>query len=137
MPHANILIIDDDPDIALAARMTLEDAGYTVTEARSPAEGLAQIKAAPPDLLVLDVMMDTTTAGFQTALTLRSPDPESEYKAYSHIPIIMLTAIHDTTNVRFEPDDQYLPVDEFIEKPFEPEHFLSTVERLLAERRAV
>ncbi len=137
MSKAKILIIDDDPDIAMATRMTLEDAGYKVDEARNPTDGLEMLKANPPDLLVLDVMMDTATAGFQTALTLRSDDPESEFKNYRHIPIIMLTAIHDTTNVRFGPDEQYLPVDEFMEKPFDPDAFLAAVERLLAERRTV
>lgn len=137
MPKAKVLIIDDDPDIAMATRMTLEDADYAVIEARNPSDGLEMVKSDTPDLIVLDVMMDTATAGFQTALALRSPDPESELKAFSQIPIIMLTAIHDTTNVRFQPDDTYLPVDVFFEKPLDPEKFIATVERLLKEGRTV
>ncbi len=131
MPKAKILVIDDDPDIALATRLVLEKAGYEVLEARSSAEGLAKIKAEKPDLIVLDVMMESTTAGFQTALMLRSRDPKSEYKDYSNIPIIMLTSIHSTTPLRFGPEEDYLPVEEFIDKPIDPEVLVAKVNALL------
>jgi len=131
MPKGKILVIDDDPDIALATRLVLEKAGYEVLEARSGAEGLAKVKAEHPDLIVLDVMMESTTAGFQTALTLRSRDPNSEYKAYSTIPIIMLTSIHSTTPLRFGPEEDYLPVEEFIDKPIDPEVLVAKVNALL------
>lgn len=131
MPKAKILVIDDDPDIALATRLVLEKAGYEVLEARSSAEGLAKIKAEKPDLIVLDVMMESTTAGFQTALMLRSRDPKSEYKEYSTIPIIMLTSIHSTTPLRFGPEEDYLPVEEFIDKPIDPEVLVAKVNALL------
>jgi len=131
---AKILIVDDDPDIALAARIALENAGHTVVEARNQKDGLAAVKSEAPDLIILDVMMDTATAGFQAALALRSNDPDSEYKDYQHIPIIMLTSIHSTTNVRFGPDEEYLPVEAFIDKPIEPESFIQTVARLLQKQ---
>lgn len=133
MAKGKILIIDDDPDVALTTRMYLEGAGYEVDEARNSVEGLKKLKAAPPDLIVLDVMMDSTTEGFQTALKLRSKDPNSEYTAYQNIPIIMLTAIHSTTPVRFAPDESYLPVEEFVEKPIDPDTFLPKVAKLLAK----
>ncbi|MBN1286760.1 MAG: response regulator [Anaerolineae bacterium] len=126
-----ILIIDDDPDMRLANRLILEEAGYEVVEAANSAEGLEMIKADPPALIILDVMMDTTTEGFQTALALRSRAPNSEYEAYHDIPIIMLTAIHDTTSVRFGPDEDYLPVEAFIDKPIKPDKLIATVKKLL------
>ena len=61
--------------------------------------------------------MDTATAGFQFALDLHSADPESEFKEFRETPIIMLTAIHSTTPLRFSPDDDFLPVNLFLEKP--------------------
>jgi CheY-like chemotaxis protein len=128
---SKILIIDDDPDITLATRLCLQSAGYEVSEARNSQEGLAAIQQCRPDLIILDVMMDSTTEGFQMALTLRSPDSSSPYKAYSNIPILMQTSIHDTTTVRFAPEEDYLPVDRFLEKPIEPEVLLQTVKELL------
>lgn len=130
---AKVLIIDDDPDVAMATRMALESADHAVVEARSSKEGLERVVTEKPDLIVLDVMMDTATAGFQTALTLRSKEPDSAYTDYADIPIIMLTAVHETTTVRFGPDEDYLPVDAFIDKPIDPVPFLKKVEELLAE----
>jgi CheY-like chemotaxis protein len=84
-------------------------------------------------LIVLDVMMDSTTAGFQLALELHSADPKSEYKEFRSTPIIMLTAIHTTTPLRFAPDEDYLPVQTFIEKPVDPEVLLSKVRQFLGD----
>jgi CheY-like chemotaxis protein len=131
MANEKILIIDDDDDLVLAMRLPLEAAGYQVFRAVNGVEGLKKVKEINPDLIILDVMMDSTTEGFQVSLTLRSPDPKSEYKAYSHIPILMLTAIHQTTPLRFGPDQEYLPVDVFIEKPIEPAKLLEQVRKHL------
>jgi CheY-like chemotaxis protein len=131
MANEKILIIDDDDDLVLAMRLPLEAAGYKVSRAASGEEGLKQVKEVKPDLIILDVMMDSTTAGFQVSLALRSPDPKSEYKAYSKIPILMLTAIHTTTSMRFGPDQEYLPVDAFLEKPIEPAKLLEQVRKYL------
>jgi CheY-like chemotaxis protein len=132
---AKILIIDDDPDMVLATRMCLESGGHQVVEANSPTEGLKTLLAEKPDLLVLDVMMDTATAGFQTALTLRSTDAASEYAVFRTMPIVMLTAIHSTTPLRFGPDSEYLPVDAFVDKPIDPDGFLKTINGLLTPKK--
>lgn len=129
---AKILIIDDDPDMVLAAEMTLEAAGHEIFTAASGTEGLKKVKEVRPDLIILDVMMDTTTEGFQVSLQLRSPDSESEFIEFRDIPIIMLTAIHTTTPLRFGPDHDYLPVDVFMDKPLDPDLLLAKVEKLLA-----
>jgi CheY-like chemotaxis protein len=83
----------------------------------------------------MDVMMDTPTEGFQLALALRSRAPESEYAAYRDIPILMLTVIHSTTPLRFGPDEDYLPVDDFIEKPIVPDIFVKKVQALLTAKK--
>jgi len=133
---AKILIIDDDPDMVLAARLCLEGAGHQVIEAGGGTSGRAAVRSAKPDLIILDVMMDTTTEGFQVALKLRSPDPASPYYPYRNIPILMLTAIHQTSPIRVSPEEDYLPVDSFIDKPIEPDHLIAEVERLLEKRAA-
>lgn len=131
MANEKILIIDDDDDLVYALRLPLEAAGYTVFSAASGDEGLRKVKEVNPDLIILDVMMDTTTEGFHVSLTLRSPTPSSEYAAYRNVPILMLTAIHSTTPLRFGPDKDYLPVDVFIEKPIEPSALLEKVRAYL------
>jgi CheY-like chemotaxis protein len=132
---AKILIIDDDPDIVLAARLCLESAGHKVTDANNSAKGLELLDVLKPDLIILDVMMSTTTEGFQTALQLRSADPKSPYAAYRGVPILMMTAIHSTTDLRFAPDQDYLPVDVFIDKPIDPDELIKKVNTLLAQKK--
>ena len=132
MNEKKILLVDDDPDLRLSMRLPLEAAGYIVGEATSYNEGLAAVKSFQPDLLILDVMMDSMTAGFQFALTIHDPDPEGEFKDFASLPVIMLTAIHSTTHLRFGPDDSYLPVQEFLEKPVDPEVLLATVAKYLS-----
>jgi CheY-like chemotaxis protein len=126
-----ILVIEDDADMVMAIRMPLEANDYEVFEAVTGEEGLQKVKEIEPDLIILDVMMETTTAGFQVSLQLRSPDPESEYAAYRHIPILMLTAIHTTTSLRFGPDEAYLPVDDFVDKPIDPDVLLEKIRALI------
>ena len=93
---------------------------------------LKKIKEIKPDLIILDVMMDTATEGFQLSLTLRDRSPGSEYAAYRDIPILMLTAIHTTTPLRFAPDEDYLPVDAFLDKSADPDELLAKVDELLS-----
>jgi len=133
---AKILIIDDDPDIVTAVRMCLESVGHQVLDAKSGKEGIEVIKANRPELIILDVMMETKTEGFQLALKLRSPDPTSEFAKFKDIPILMLTAIHSTTPLRFEPDIDYLPVELFVDKPIDPDDLISKVDWLLSREKA-
>jgi len=127
MELKRILLVDDDADQRLSVRLPLEAAGYAVFEAANFEQGLVAVKQIKPDLIVLDVMMDTTTAGFQFALSLHSPDPASDFSAFKMTPIIMLTAIHSTTPLRFSPDENYLPVQTFLEKPVDSKVLLAAI----------
>lgn len=131
MSKKRILIVDDDPDQRLAMRLPLEAAGYEVHEANGTAEGLQAVNDISPDLIILDVMMDTTTAGFQLALDVHSRDPDSPYIQHRETPIIILTAIHSTTPLRFAPDEDYLPVQNFLEKPIDPDELLLKVQEFV------
>jgi two-component system alkaline phosphatase synthesis response regulator PhoP len=132
---AKILLIDDDPDIITSVRMTLESVGHQLEDAHNGEEGIKRIKEDRPDLIILDVMMDTKTEGFQLALKLRNPDPTSEFYAFKDIPILMLTAIHSTTPLRFEPDIDYLPVELFVDKPIDPDDLIEKVEWVMKREK--
>ncbi len=135
MDKPKILIIDDDLDLVEGIRITLEANDYEVHSARNGTEGLELVKEIHPDLIILDVMMDSITEGFQVSYKLRSRDPQSEYSAYSHIPILMLTGISQKMDMKFSPqtDEDYLPVDEFLEKPIRFEALLQKVKKLIKE----
>ena len=123
-----ILLVDDDPDFNMIVRNHLERQGFEVVSAFNGKQGLEKAYADSPDLIILDVMMDTATAGFQLALKLHGPDADPALK---DIPILMFSAIHETTPLRFQPDGEFLPVDDFLEKPVVPETLLQKVEALL------
>lgn len=135
MDQAKILIVDDDPDIVEALKMTLEAHQYQVFTAANGTEGLKQVKAVKPDLIILDVMMDTVTEGFQVTYQLRNSDPKSEYAPFSKTPILMLTAIADRKQMKFntKKNGDFLPVDDFVEKPIRPQVLLEKVRKMIAK----
>jgi two-component system response regulator MprA len=128
---AKILMIDDDPDVVMATRIPLEANGHQVYAASSGQEGLEKLKEINPDLIILDVMMDTATEGFHLSLELRDRSPDAKYAAYRDVPILMLTSVHTTTELRFAPDEDYLPVDAFLDKTADPEQVVAKVQELL------
>ncbi|NVM24542.1 MAG: response regulator [Desulfobacterales bacterium] len=133
MEKPKVLVIEDDLDLVESIRITLEANNYEVYSAENGTEGLRLVKEIHPDLIILDVMMDTITEGFQVSYQLRSRDPKSEYREYSHIPILMLTGISQKTHMKFSPeaDGDFLPVDEFMEKPIRLEALLEKVKKLI------
>src|SRR6056297_654174 len=133
MADPKILVIDDDPDLVEGIKIALEANGFQVETAENGTEGLEKIKAAAPDLIVMDVMMDTITEGFQLSQKLKNPDPKSEYKAYAQIPILMLTGIPQKMNMTFSPekDEDFLPVEAFIEKPIKLDSLIDKIKQML------
>ncbi len=131
-----ILVIEDDEQMVNFVKKVLEAHSYQVHSAPSAEEGLKKVKELSPDLIVLDVMLETRGEGFITAQKLKSKDPSSEYREYSHIPILMLTAINAEMKFRYSPetDGEYLPAEDFVEKPVEPSELVQKVENLLASK---
>ena len=128
-----ILLVDDDIDIAADISKILSEKGYEVTEAHSAAEALKKVLAVRPDLIILDIMMETDTAGFEFAGQLRSSRATSRYREVSAVPIIMLTAINQRTNSRFSLDDResFLPgINDFLTKPINFDSLLGKVSKL-------
>ena len=136
MANPRILIIDDDPDIVEAMRMPLEANDYEVISANCGKEGLQKAREEIPDLIILDVMMETDTEGFHVAYELRSENQDSEYKNCRKIPILMITAISQKMGMSFSPekDEAFLPVNDFIEKPIQPKDLLKKVAELVANK---
>lgn len=125
-----ILIIDDDADMVEAIKIALESKKYKVISANEGDAGYKKAETEKPDLIILDVMMKTKDQGFQVSYKLKN-NPE-----LSSIPIIMLTSIGRETGFKFskETDEDYLPVDELVEKPIKPKDLLVKVEKLLKKK---
>ncbi len=135
MGQAKILLVDDDPDLIEAMRLILEQEGYRCVHAMNGARALEALPRERPDLIVLDVMMDGLTEGFDVARKIRRPEPGLE--PFTKIPIVILTAIGQRTGMRFDPatDSGFLPVDAYLEKPIQPKDLLTKVGELIGKGR--
>lgn len=122
---AKILIVDDDPDFQFTTRVVLERAGHRVIAAASGDEGFARAKAERPDLMILDVIMDTVLDGLSTSDRMHD-DP-----LLSNIPIIMVTSIANTDYAALFPTDDAIHIDAFLSKPIAPDELIRQVNRLL------
>lgn len=128
MSNAKILLVDDDADLIQAISAILTSAHYIVLTANNKADGLEKLRSEKPNLLILDVMMETWQDGFEMSREIKK-DPELKY-----IPILMLTSVKDKTGIEFKStagDPTWLPVDGFLDKPVDPEILLQAVQKLL------
>jgi CheY-like chemotaxis protein len=118
-----ILIVDDDRDVFESMKIVLEAEGYGVDWATNGAEALQKARASRPDLMILDVMMNSDDEGFQVSYTMRQD------KELANIPIVMVTSVGSRTGFSFDKrrDEDFLPVNEFLEKPVDPKVLIDKV----------
>ncbi|MEN6473163.1 MAG: response regulator [Syntrophaceae bacterium] len=122
-----ILIIDDDEDFGKAVSMMLEHQGFTVEQALNAKDGKACIDSRRPDLIILDVMMEHMTDGFDLCFALKRDEN------LSRIPILMVTAITEKTGIPYslEADEEYLKAEDYVQKPISASDLVTRVNKLL------
>jgi phosphate regulon transcriptional regulator PhoB len=120
-----VLIVEDEPDIRDLLAWHLEREGYQVSRSRTGLEALRQIEAAPPDLVLLDLMLPELD-GLEVCRRLRRE------RATASLPIVMLTA-------KGEELDRVLGLelgaDDYIVKPFSPKEVVARVRAVLRRTR--
>jgi CheY-like chemotaxis protein len=124
MARKNVLLVDDD-EVFVSALTAILESRYRVRSASNGSEALQRIDEERPDLIILDVMMDYLSEGFDVARKLRT-DP-----ATKSIPLIMLTGVDRMYDYRMEMDESWVPTDRYLEKPVEPKTLLAEVEALI------
>ncbi|MBN2012208.1 response regulator [candidate division KSB1 bacterium] len=136
MSHQKILIIDDDDDYRLSLKTLLESHNYAVAEAYSGKSGLQKIKADRPDLIVLDIMMETVDQGYDINQIVKF---QSQYDEYKNIPILMISSIEQDPFERFSMADTQVDMiipDYYMTKPVDIPKFLALVDKLLNKAAA-
>ncbi|MCF0199488.1 MAG: response regulator transcription factor [Bacteroidaceae bacterium] len=127
MTAKRILVVDDEQDLADILQFNLQTEGYNVDVAASAEEAMALVKAAPYDLLLLDVMLGEIS-GFGLARLLKKD------AATDHIPIIFITALDGEEEMVKGLD---LGADDYIPKPLSMKEVKARVRAVLrrSERR--
>ena len=122
---SRVLVVEDEPDIRDLLAFHLEREGFQVTRATTGPEALRQLRVAPPDLVILDLMLPEMD-GLEVCRRLRA-DP-----ATAALPVIMLTAKGDEVDrvVGLE-----MGADDYVVKPFSPKEMLARVRAVLRRAR--
>jgi CheY-like chemotaxis protein len=115
----SVLVIDDEEQVRLLIRETLEEAGYEVQEARDGKEGLDRYRTKPADLVIMDILMPGQD-GLESIMTLRREFPASR--------VIAMTGGSDMIGIlNFLDVAKMLGASRTLQKPFEMQTLVDAV----------
>lgn len=126
-----ILIIDDDPNFLFSVGSLLRANKYTVVTAMNPQRGLDKLVSEKPDLVLLDIMMDSLFDGFALCHEIKT---SKKYKDYKSAPVIFVSAVKEKSGSRFQfnaGEQGLVGPDDYIDKPVKPNTLLSCIEKHL------
>ena len=122
----NILIIEDEKDIAELLRVSLSKEGYRVSTAVSGENGIELARSQNPDLILLDLMLPGAD-GLEVCRILKSEEKTV------NIPIIMLTAKSEDIDIV---TGLVVGADDYVTKPFSPKVLVARVRNVLRRLRS-
>jgi len=128
MAKAKILVVDDDADYVESTAAILESKGYEVISAYDGKAGLEKAKSELPQLIIIDLMMNTINEGYGFCLDIRKDE------RFKEVPLLMISSAHQTEIFRglnFVPDDIWFPIDTFLDKPVDRDTLLKYIGNLL------
>jgi CheY-like chemotaxis protein len=127
-----VLIVDDDPDFVAGIKAIL-DTRYDTAVAYTPDDGWKALQSGTYDLLCLDIMMGRGAEGVMMARKIRKD------KVLREMPVLIITGLREQIAFLFPGQavhPGFVPVDELVEKPVEPELLLQKAEALIAAGEA-
>ena len=130
MSAKKIVIIDDDPEICDAMRHILSQNGYQVFTALDTRKGHQLFVDTRPDLLILDIMMETMDEGLNFATEVKKKD------GVFGVPILIVSArppVENGYGRALDEDLDWIHADIFMEKPVEPEELIHNVKLLVKD----
>jgi two-component system phosphate regulon response regulator PhoB len=117
----HVLVIEDSAIIRKLLRMTLERAGYKVSESYNGLDAIEMALQLRPDLVLLDVMMPGTIDGLEACRRIR------QNPALQNTPVLMLSAKGQVTDQK---EGLAAGATDYLVKPFEPNNLLQAITRL-------
>ncbi len=123
-----VLLVEDEPGIAMVATRVIEGLGYGVLVARNGAEGLEMARAHRPELVLTDALMPKLD-GREMARQLRA---DATLKG---IRIVVMTSLYTGVKYKVEAHRQ-AQVDDYLEKPIDPAQLADLLGRHLGPPRA-
>jgi CheY-like chemotaxis protein len=119
-----ILVIDDEPLIAMALEATLDDAGYSIVTAANGRQALERLAETPrPDLVLLDMMMPVMSGPAMLAAMAAHPELDG-------IPVIVLSSLPERA-IR----DRTTNVARILQKPYTAQEVLEAIATVLGKMR--
>ncbi|MBN1755435.1 response regulator [bacterium] len=133
MDKKKIMIVDDDPDYVIATQTILKRNAFDCICAYSGRESLERLRKARPDLILLDIMMESDNAGIEVVNQLRDQSQGSAFKDYSKIPILIISSLDDIEGTQIQEllKSGLLPVNDFLRKPVPPDQLLDKIKQLI------
>lgn len=125
MMRKKILVVDDEPSIAMLIEFNLKLSGYDVLTVSDGEAVFDMLRTFRPDLIVLDLMLPKMD-GIQVCRELR--------KQNNAVPIIMLTALQDVTDKIAGLDNG---ADDYMTKPFSPQELISRIQAIFRRIQAI
>jgi DNA-binding response OmpR family regulator len=117
-----ILIVEDQPELRLLVRATLEEEGVEILECANADEGWREALRLSPDLIVLDIMMPGQMDGLQLCRRLKTTAATQRAK------VVLISARGHRNDMAIGKD---AGADDYLMKPFSPARLRDVVERLL------
>lgn len=123
MAQAQILVIEDDPDIQELLRFTLEKEGFAVVQALSAEEGLSKLHRSKADLIILDIMLP----GMSGMDVLRRLKAEANFAS---VRVILASAKSEDPDVVLGLE---MGADDYVVKPYSPRVLIARIRKLLRQ----
>ena len=122
-----IVMIDDNPDFLFTMETFLKKNAFEVHTAEDGQKGLELIRQERPDIVLLDIMMETLFSGFEVCKAVRSDDD------LKYIPIIGISAMGEELDINYSqwPDYEYFRPDAFLDKPINKQRLLQLIPEVI------
>lgn len=121
-----VLLVDDDRDYLDSMRLQLEAEGFEVTTAESREEGKRLFEESPPDLAIIDLMLEEPDGGFTLCHQIKKSHPES--------PVIMVSNVANETGLDFDAttseERQWIKADAWLPKPVRFDQLKREIDRV-------